>query len=73
MKTYITFGFDHAHAVSGKTFDKDCVAVIEADNPEHGRVLAFEFFGPKFCFEYPERTWDDSCMHYYPRGYINVN
>ena len=36
MKTYVTFGFDHAHAINGKTFDKDCVAVIESESAENG-------------------------------------
>jgi hypothetical protein len=32
MKTYVTFGQDHAHAVNGKTFDKDCVAIIHSEH-----------------------------------------
>jgi len=71
-KTYITFGQDHAHSVNGKTFDKDCVAVIEADDAAQGRAKAFEYFGKKWCFEYPEAFWTHE-MSYYPRGYINVN
>ena len=54
MKTYVTFGFDHAHAIDGKTFDKDCVAIIHSSGAEEYRDLAFEYFGRKFCFEYPE-------------------
>jgi hypothetical protein len=73
MFTYVTFGQDHAHHVNGKTFNKDCVAVIESNSAEEGRQLAFKFFGPKFCFEFPETHWDSSKMHYYPRGYIGVN
>ena len=76
MKTFVTFGFDHTHThvVDGKTFDKDCVAVIESESAERGRELAFEFFGRKFSMEYPEDHWDDAKMSkYYPRGYINVN
>ena len=73
MKTYVTFGQDHAHRVNGKTFDCDCVAVIDCDSPQEGRRLAFEYFGPKFCFEYPEEQFDLGSMHYYPRGFIEVN
>ena len=73
MKTYITFGFAHAHSVNGQTFDKDCVAVIESESAIKGRELAFEYFGGKFCMEYPEQHWDDSEMHYFPRGYIKAN
>ena len=73
MKTYVTFGQVHAHSVNGKTFDRDCVAVIECDSEDHGRDLAFEFFGPKFCFEWPEDKFDMKDMEYYSRGLIEVN
>lgn len=74
MKTYVTFGFGHAHAIGGKTYDKDCVAVIEAETAERGREIAFETFGPKFSFDYPEEFWDEEKqLPYFPRGYIEVN
>lgn len=73
MKTYVTFGQIHAHSVNGKTFDKDCVAVIHAETAEKGRELAFEYFGPKFAFEYPEDEFNFDHMKYYPRGFIEVN
>ena len=73
MKTFVTFGQDHAHAVAGKTFDKNCVAVIHHTKPEEGRKLAFAYFDKKFCFEYPEDRWNEESMKYYPRGYIEVN
>ena len=72
MKTYITFGQIHIHHINGKTFDKDCVAVIESPSAHEGREKAFQLFGPKFCFEYPESEWTDSNMRFYPRGYISV-
>jgi hypothetical protein len=68
MKTFVTFGQSHVHDINGKTFDKDCVAVVEGD-----RDRVFEIFGDDFCFEYPEQFWDDSKMKtYFPRGYIEV-
>jgi len=70
MKTYITFGQDHTRTIDGKTIDKDCVVVLESNSQEEGRNLAFELFGPKFCFEYPEKHWYEPSMKYYPRGYI---
>lgn len=73
MKTYVTFGFDHVHVIGDTVLDKDCVAVINCDSAEHGRELAFEFFGPKFCFEYPEEYFKFESMHYFPRGMIEVN
>ena len=67
MKTYVTFGQEHLHRIGGKIFDRDCVAVVEGD-----RERVFELFGPKFCFEYQENTWDEGKMKYFPRGYIEV-
>ena len=72
MKTYITFGFDHTHSINGKTFDKDCVAVINDVGPEEGRARAFELFGPKFCIEYHDSYSKLPNMDYFPRGYIDV-
>lgn len=73
MKTFVTFGFDHAHSIGGKTLDKDTVAVINCDSPEQGRKLAFAYFDGKFCFEYPEEHWDESKMSYFPKGYVEIN
>jgi len=67
MKTFVTFGQGHTHRVNGKTFDCDCIAVVDGD-----RTKVFEIFGPKFCFEYPEENWDESKMKFFPRGYIEV-
>ena len=74
VKTYITFGQAHTHRVNGKTFDCDCVAVIEAPTAAHGRQLAHDNFGIKFCFSYPEDQWsEEDQLHYFPRGYLEVN
>lgn len=72
-KMYVTFGQVHAHNVDGVTFDKDCVAAIEAPDAVSGRQKAFDLFGPKFCFTY----YDDQFSHeemlpYFPRGIIEV-
>jgi hypothetical protein len=67
MKTFVTFGQGHTHRVNGKTFDCDCIAVVDGD-----RAKVFEIFGPKFCFEYPEENWDEGKMKFFPRGYIEV-
>lgn len=73
MKTYITFGQSHRHEINGKVFDKDCVAIIESDSASAGRDLAFEIFGRKFCFEYPEDRFDMNSMRFFPRGFIKVD
>lgn len=72
MKTYVTFGQTHIHSVNGKTFDNDCVAVIESSNAKIGRENAFKCFGDKFCFCYVEDTFDFDSMKYFPRGFIEV-
>jgi len=71
-RTYVTFGQIHRHEIDGVVYDKDCVAVIHCNDPIHGRELAFEYFGNKFCFEYPEAYWQGR-MDHFPRGYIYVN
>ena len=72
MKTYVTFGQIHTHSVNGITFDKDCVAVIEADTASAGRDKAFSLFGRKFCTTYTDATYVESIMKHFPRGYIEV-
>ena len=72
-KTYVTFGQSHVHSIRGYTIDKDCVAVIKCNSAEEGREIAFKLFGPKFCFEYHDKKFDMNSMHFYPRGFIQVN
>ena len=67
MKTYVTFGQIHIHSVNGKTFDKDCVALVNGD-----RNKVVEYFGYQFCFTYSEEDWDDKNLEWYPRGIIEV-
>ena len=73
MKIYVTFGQAHTHRINNKTFDCDCVAVLEDESPTKGREKVFETFGTKFCFEYPEQFFDHSTMKHFPRGFINVD
>lgn len=76
MKHFVTFGQSHVHFRDGKTFDKDCVAVLNVDSAGEGVKKAFETFGKKFCFEYTEQEWEaigkKNMANYYPRGYIWV-
>lgn len=72
-KHFVTFGQQHAHSVNGKTFDKDSVAVIDANSWEEGREKAFGYFGDKFGTSYHDTEWDERNMKYFPRGYINVD
>lgn len=62
MKThYFTFGFAHAHAIAGFTYDKDIVVKITAENP---REVMVKYFGLKWAFEYE----DCPELYYFPRG-----
>lgn len=77
MKTYITFGQDHAHRVEGKTFDCDCVACIKHPEGTSGHTIAMELFAGKFSFSYTEDTWKGmeagGSLSYYPRGILTIN
>jgi hypothetical protein len=68
MRTFVTFGQTHTHSINGKTFDKDCVAVVNGDREEVRKL-----FGDKFSVAYHEQDFDPKIMTYFPRGYITVN
>lgn len=72
MKIYITFGQVHIHSVNGKIFNKDSIAVIEAESESAGRARAFEMFGPKWHQSIPETDWKAEYIKYFPRGFIEV-
>ena len=72
IKTYVTFGQDHTHRINGVTYDADCVAVITGSSSAHNRQRAFDLFDKRFCFEYPETSFDPEIMKYFPRGLIPV-
>lgn len=66
MKFYITFGQIHVHSVGGTTFDKDCVAEIEAVDVNKAWEKIEEAFGMKWSRMH-ERIPD---MSFYPRGIL---
>ncbi len=72
MKIYITFGQSHVHNINGRTFDKDCVAVINSDSHEKGIEKAFEVFDEEFCFFYTEDSFDMKLMINFPRGFVEL-
>ena len=67
-KYYFTFGQSHAHSVAGKTYDKDCVVEIDAENSNKAREKMFECFGDKWSFQYDEKPE----MEYFPRGIFKI-
>ena len=68
---YITFGQNHIHHIAGKTFDCNCVWVIQAENYSEARKIAFELTNWVFCFLYD--NLDQVGIEYYPRGLIVMN
>lgn len=68
MKVYITFGQIHAHRVNGKTLDRDCVAVLNAENLDEGHAMAMELFDAKF----HQSLSSPPNMMFYPRGLIEI-
>jgi hypothetical protein len=65
---YFTFGFGHAHAVGGVTYDKDCVVAVEAEDSTAAREHMFATFGRKWAFQYDELPE----MSYFPRGVLRL-
>jgi hypothetical protein len=63
--SYFTFGQAHVHSVNGRTFDKDCVVKVIADDP---RKVMFDTFGKKWAMEYDEPPK----MEYFPRGIFTI-
>lgn len=68
MKFYISFGQVHTHSVNGITFDKDCLAEVEADTYAEAREIAFEVFKGVFHNVYTELP----DMKFFPRGTIKI-
>lgn len=71
-KYFVTFGSAHIHSVNGKTFDKDCICVIEAESYSEGREIAFAAFGPVYAFFYEEQDWKAESTALFPRGFIDL-
>jgi hypothetical protein len=73
MKTFVTFGQNHIHTIDGMLIDKDCVVVLKGESATANREKAFELFGRKWSFEYPEEFWNHNKMRrFFPRGYIEI-
>lgn len=72
MNVYITFGQQHLHRINGKIFDKDCVALIKAEDHGKAREIAFDHFGSIFCTSQVGDDWWEENSHYFPRGIIEL-
>ena len=70
---YITFGQAHAHCIAGVTYDRNCVAMIQAPDESQAREKAFEIFGNKWSFIHLEGSSELFDLEtYYPKGIIKV-
>lgn len=70
-KYYITFGQVHVHSVNGKTFDKDCLAELEAESNEEAHKMAMDIFKGVFHQCVGEDKLEEF-LEYFPRGVIKV-
>ena len=68
-KWIVTFGQVHTHRINGYTFDKDSVAIVEAEDYKKGREIAFDLFDGIFHDFMPEEEYDERGHgQYFPRG-----
>ncbi len=70
-KYYITFGQVHVHSVNEKTFDKDCLAEIEAETLGEAHDKAMEIFNGVFHQCVREEKLPEY-LKYFPRGVLKV-
>ena len=66
---FFTCGQSHTHSVNGRTWDKDSVLQVNAENEDLAREKVFEMFGPKWPMSYTKQTIS---MEYYPKGICAV-
>jgi hypothetical protein len=69
MKLYLSFGRQHNHSIDGKTYNKDCLALIEGPDLTTCRKYAGAYFGNAYAVEYLGIPPDLCC---YPQGIIIV-
>lgn len=75
MKNFIiTFGQRHTHRINNYTFDKDSVAVIEAETINDAHDIAMIIFDKVFHQCVPEEKYDvEDWAEYFPRGKHKAN
>lgn len=73
VKAYISFGQAHTHRVLGKTFDCDCLAIVQGVDRDDCRARAFKIFGDQWHNCYSQEEYDAQRYafdKYFPRGPI---
>jgi hypothetical protein len=68
VKTYFTFGQNHAHVYNNVTVDKDIVIEMETETHEEARARMFELFGQKWSNQYDNKI----DLSYYVRGVLKI-
>ena len=70
MKRFIiTFGQVHTHRINCYTFDKDSVAIIQAEDTNEAHHIAMDIFKGVFHQCVPEEYFDaEGFIKYFPRG-----
>ena len=68
VKTYFTFGQNHAHRYNNITLDKDIVIEMSTKTHEQAREKMFELFGQKWSQQYDDKI----DLSYYPRGMLKI-
>lgn len=68
---YITFGQAHVHSIAGRTYDKDCLAVMYCQDKKEAHDVAMELFNARFHEVHTEKDLPD-IIEYFPRGVIKV-
>lgn len=51
-KYYFTFGQTQVHSVGGRTYDKNTIVEISANDFFEARKIMFDYFGAEWCFQY---------------------
>lgn len=70
----ITFGQRHTHRINNYTFDKDSVAIIEAETCNDAHDIAMDIFNEEFHKCISEEAYDISDKaKYFPRGKHKAN
>ena len=75
VQAYVTFGQVHKHTINKRTFDKDCIAVIEGIDYGDCRKKAFSSFKGEFHNVFDEASFgkmNHDLKRYYPRGLIEL-
>jgi hypothetical protein len=61
------------HRIGDKVFIMETIAMINCNDEQHGRELAFEYFDGKFCTSYYNEQFDHADFIQWSPDIIEVN